>query len=103
MKYKETDIPGCFEIEPKIMYDHRGEYVDTFNLRDYKLAFGVDFVEDDVSISRKNVLRGLHGDNKTWKLIQCLHGSIILAVVDCLDELKFSHLVFHLKQLSYFR
>ena len=37
---------------------------------------------DSVSFSQKNVLRGMHGDNTTWKLVQCLKGSIYLAVLD---------------------
>ena len=34
------------------------------------------------SLSKKNVLRGLHGDNKTWKLISCVYGKFFIAVVD---------------------
>ena len=32
--------------------------------------------------SRKNVLRGLHGDNQTWKHITCVYGAFYLVVVD---------------------
>ena len=37
---------------------------------------------DSVSTSRKHVLRGVHGDAKTYKLISCLYGTIYLLVVD---------------------
>ena len=82
MKYHlDTEIDGLITFEPKSFFDVRGEYVNTYNSHDYKFL-NLQFVEDDYSISRKNVLRGLHGDSKTKKLIQCLQGSILLAVAD---------------------
>lgn len=42
----------------------------------------LDFNHDKVAKSKKNVIRGLHGDTKSWKLISCLHGEIFLVVVD---------------------
>ncbi len=42
----------------------------------------MEFVQDDISISSKHVLRGIHGDDNTWKLISCLHGKFYLAVVN---------------------
>lgn len=81
MKYEEDkDIEGLILFNPDIFYDIRGEYINTFNINDY--AFVGKFVEDDISISRKNVLRGMHGDSNTKKLIQCLHGGILLGVAD---------------------
>ena len=81
MKIKEDEeIEGLLYIEPDIYYDLRGEYINTFNVIDYETVG--KFVEDDFSISRKNVLRGMHGDSETAKLIQCLHGSILLGVAD---------------------
>ena len=67
-------------------HDFRGEYLETFSAEKYKFhdwkGNPVIFVEDDISVSHKGVLRGLHGDDKTWKLIQCLWGEIFVAVVD---------------------
>ena len=40
------------------------------------------FVQDDISISSKHVLRGIHGDSETWKLISCLYGKFYLVVVN---------------------
>jgi dTDP-4-dehydrorhamnose 3,5-epimerase len=69
-----------------VFHDFRGEYVETFSTRTYNFrdAAGKEvlFVEDDFSVSRQNVLRGLHGDGDTWKLVQCAHGAIYLVVVD---------------------
>ena len=86
MKYVEDkEISGLIVISPEVFYDVRGEYVNTYNTRDYAFL-GEQFVEDDFSISTKHVLRGLHGDSKTKKLIQCLYGDILLAVADLRKE-----------------
>jgi len=82
MKYEINNIiKDLVVFEPNVFYDHRGEYINTYNVKDYEFL-GNDFLEDDFSISKKNVLRGLHGDSKTKKLIQCLYGEIMLAVAD---------------------
>jgi dTDP-4-dehydrorhamnose 3,5-epimerase len=82
MKYSYKNLKDVPLIEPDIFYDHRGEYVETFNSEYYKVFGDIEWKQDSFSTSVKNTLRGLHGDSKTWKLIQCLKGSIILAVVD---------------------
>jgi len=84
MNYTWVDgIKGCAKITPTKFEDYRGEYVETYNEKAYEEAFDdIFFVEDDISVSRKNVFRGMHGDGKTWKLIQCLHGEIFLGVLD---------------------
>ncbi len=87
MKVSESSkIRDLRTIQPGVFHDFRGEYVETFSARAYRWtdAAGkpVEFVEDDVSVSRQHVLRGLHGDAETWKLIQCLLGEIHLVVVD---------------------
>lgn len=73
-------------IVPRVFYDFRGEYIETFNETRYEFhdrnGKRILFVQDDVSVSRRDVLRGLHGDSKTWKLIQCLWGDIYVVVVD---------------------
>jgi len=81
MKFEKSPILGLTIFTPEIFHDFRGEYVETYNKASYCQHCPV-FVQDDVSISRKNVLRGLHGDFKTYKLIQCLFGEFYLVVVD---------------------
>lgn len=68
---------------PTIFEDFRGHYVETFNERLYREA-GIDqhFIQDDISVSRRHVLRGIHGDDKTWKLISCLQGSFYMVVIN---------------------
>ena len=87
MQIKESQkISDLKIITPYIFHDFRGEYVETFSKKDYLFTdsngSSVDFVEDDISVSKHGVLRGLHGDAKTWKLIQCLIGEIYVVVVD---------------------
>lgn len=68
---------------PTIFEDFRGCYVETYNERLYREA-GIDqhFIQDDISVSRRHVLRGIHGDDKTWKLISCLQGSFYMVVIN---------------------
>jgi dTDP-4-dehydrorhamnose 3,5-epimerase len=48
----------------------------------------LEFVQDKVSVSYKGVVRGFHGDDKTWKLITCLHGACQLVVYDLDNDIK---------------
>ena len=82
MKYEYSKKLGLAVIQPNIFYDYRGEYVETWNIENYKVLGGIDFKQDDISTSVKHTLRGLHGDFKTWKLVQCVYGSLLQAVVD---------------------
>ena len=88
MKYVKQvtrhDIDGLLEIELATFNDDRGEIWSVYEDCDLLPSF----VEDKVTISSKNVLRGLHGDHKTSKLISCLHGEIFLAVVDARKDSK---------------
>lgn len=87
MRVEKTKLNGVLLIKPQVFEDHRGVYVETYNALEYNWA-GVyaTFVQDDYSRSRKNVLRGIHGDDVTWKLVSCLEGWLYLAVVDCRQE-----------------
>lgn len=68
-------------VKPDVFYDHRGEYVETWN-EELTKELGIEFKQDSFSYSIRHVLRGLHGDYETWKLVQCLHGNILLCVLD---------------------
>jgi dTDP-4-dehydrorhamnose 3,5-epimerase len=87
LKVEKTILDGVLLIRLDAFEDHRGEYVETYNERDYQEA-GIDvkFVQDDYSVSSKHVLRGLHGDATTWKLITCPYGKLYLAVVNCIES-----------------
>jgi len=70
-------------ISPPRFYDHRGEYINLWSI-DRQFGIEVKWLEDDLSISKQRVIRGLHGDSSTYKLISCLFGQIT-AVVVCND------------------
>lgn len=84
MEVKKTDLEGVLLIYPPTVFkDFRGEYVETYNKDLYhKNGIDINFIQDDISYSKKNVLRGIHGDQKTWKLISCLFGEFYLMVVN---------------------
>lgn len=81
----ETDIPGVLIIEPKVFGDARGYFMETFSASRYRDA-GIDevFVQDNVSFSRKGVLRGLHfqNPNSQSKLVEVLQGEVFDVAVD---------------------
>ena len=57
-----TEIPDVMIIQPKVFGDERGFFVESFNEREFAKATGVDakFVQDNHSMSKRGVLRGLH-------------------------------------------
>jgi len=59
--------------------DNRGYYWTSWKKGIIK---NIIFNHDKFSLSKKNVLRGLHGDKKMWKLVSCVYGKIFIAVVD---------------------
>jgi dTDP-4-dehydrorhamnose 3,5-epimerase len=84
MDVRPTRLEGVRLITPPTNFeDFRGTYVEIYNEDLYRKA-GIDvtFVQDDISTSSRHVLRGVHGDRETWKLISCLHGQFYLAVVN---------------------
>lgn len=75
-------------IEPSTFQDDRG-FLYTDYLEDYFYEqFQLNFNHSKTTVSRKNVLRGIHGDSKTWKLINCVYGDIVQVVVDCRKDSK---------------
>ncbi len=84
MKITKTKLDGVLLITTEVFEDHRGEYVETYNKSLYKKnGIYVSFIQDDISVSTRRVLRGIHGDTKTWKLVSCLFGKFYLVVVNC--------------------
>lgn len=92
----KTTLEGVLLIKPEPFEDFRGEYVETFNEKIYAeeiykslkgtsyqiQASHIRFVEDDISTGCHGVLKGIHGDTKTWKLVQCLFGKFYLLVLN---------------------
>ena len=84
MLIEPTNLDGVKLITPPTNFeDFRGSYIEIYNQRAYHQAgLKEAFIQDDISTSRKNVLRGVHGDATTWKLISCLYGAFYLVVVN---------------------
>jgi dTDP-4-dehydrorhamnose 3,5-epimerase len=80
-------IKDLLLIKPRIFEDDRGLFYESFNEEKYKgvLGDGVQFVQDNISISKKNVLRGLHFQIPPFaqgKLVTVLKGRVIDVAVD---------------------
>lgn len=73
MKFEDVKV-----YEPDVFTDYRGDLWTIWK----KDEFHLEFNHDKVSTSRKNVLRGIHGDYKSTKLVSCLHGQLYFVVVD---------------------
>lgn len=79
----KTKLKDVLLIKPTFFKDHRGEYLELYNEKLYKSkGIDIDFVEDDISIATRGVIKGIHGDSLTWKLISCLHGKFYLVVIN---------------------
>ena len=85
-KIKEIDkISDVFKISYQISNDVRGNIYSTFH-NDFFNSYKKSFKHDKFSKSRKNVLRGFHGDTKSTKLITCVYGEILQVVIDYRKE-----------------
>ncbi len=87
MKIVPTKFEGCFMVLHDVFEDCRGSFFETFNLQKFKDVSGlsIDFVQDNLSTSKKGVLRGLHYQEKPFeqaKLVTVLNGEILDVVVD---------------------
>jgi dTDP-4-dehydrorhamnose 3,5-epimerase len=83
---KPTKFDGVKLIVTDRFEDYRGEYGGTYDEELYlQNGLAAKFIADQVSMSYKGVLRGMHGDSETTKLVQCLHGAVYAVIADC-DE-----------------
>ena len=83
---EETSLKGVYLIKPSVHEDERGNFYETYNEEDYqKAGLKASFVQDDISKSTKGVLKGMHGDEGTYKLVQCVYGSVYAVILNC-DE-----------------
>ena len=76
-------FPDVVVVVPDVHSDHRGFFKEVFSVSRYdRLGIHGPFVQDNVSRSRRNVLRGMHYDMRMAKLVQCLEGSVYDVIVD---------------------
>jgi dTDP-4-dehydrorhamnose 3,5-epimerase len=78
-------LAGLLIVEPKVFGDPRGYFMETWNARRYREAgLAVDFVQDNISVSARGILRGLHFQNPAsqGKLVSVLDGEVFDVAVD---------------------
>ena len=92
MEVEKTKIDGLLIIKPNVFKDSRGFFLESFNIEKYKKLFGsVSFVQDNLSHSMKNVLRGIHFQTPPFgqgKLVQVVQGEVLDVVVDLRSKSK---------------
>jgi dTDP-4-dehydrorhamnose 3,5-epimerase len=85
MKVIETALPGVLLVEPKVFGDPRGFFFEAYSVQRYTDA-GIPgaFVQDNISFSKRGVLRGLHVQHPhaQGKLVQVLRGEVFDVAVD---------------------
>ena len=86
MKIERTPIKDLLVIQPKVYEDSRGHFFESWNQDLFKkITNGFNFVQDNQSYSKKNVLRGLHFQNPPFdqgKLVRVISGSVLDVAVD---------------------
>ena len=85
MNIKETKFPGVLVLEPDVFSDDRGFFLETWHSARYeKAGIRESFVQDNISFSKKGVLRGLHFQypQSQGKLVQVLSGEVVDVAVD---------------------
>ena len=85
MNVIETSLPGVLVLEPRIFRDERGSFFETFNLaRMVDLGLPAEWKQDNFSLSKRNVIRGLHYQigEPQGKLVRVVTGAALDVIVD---------------------
>lgn len=85
MNIEETALPGVLVLTPKIYSDNRGAFWETWNLKAFEEAgLPATWVQDNFSISKKNVLRGIHYQviQPQGKLVRVAYGAVLDVAID---------------------
>lgn len=87
MEILKTPIEGLIVIKPKVFKDNRGVFFESFNQQKFEEYIGqeINFVQDNESVSKKFVLRGLHFQKPPMaqgKLVRVVQGSVLDIAVD---------------------
>jgi len=83
-----TSLKNVLLFQHECFEDHRGTYEEIYHRKEYTEAIQeaigetITFLEDDIAVSERGVLRGLHGDDRTWKLVTCLKGRYFINVLN---------------------
>lgn len=85
MNIEKTFIEDLLIISPTVFTDNRGYFLESYNKDNLSSFLNVDFVQDNESMSQKNVLRGLHFQkppHAQGKLVRVITGSVLDVAVD---------------------
>lgn len=86
MKVIKTEIAGLLVLEPDVFNDDRGFFFESYSMKRYKeLGIPDNFVQDNISKSKKDTVRGLHyqvGEKAQGKLCQVIEGEVLDVAVD---------------------
>lgn len=102
MQIEKTPLSGLLIIKPRVFPDERGYFFEAYNAKTLKEnGLDVSFVQDNISMSQKGVLRGIHFQKPPFaqgKLVQVLRGSVLDMAVDLRKDSptygeNFSHLL----------
>tara|TARA_Y100000589_G_scaffold332178_1_gene389994 strand:- start:1760 stop:2314 length:555 start_codon:yes stop_codon:yes gene_type:complete len=92
MKFTNTPIEGLLILEPNLLLDDRGYFLESYNKKEFEEAVGkIAFLQDNESKSSKGVLRGLHFQKPPYaqaKLVRCIKGKVLDVAVDIRNESK---------------
>ena len=85
---ESENVTGVYAITPSIATDDRGDIWTSFLKGDIEtlLPDNLSFKHDKFSQSKYNVLRGIHGDSKSSKLVTCVYGEVTQVVVDLRED-----------------
>lgn len=86
MEVIKTAIEGLVILEPKVFWDQRGYFFESFSQREFEEKVRkINFVQDNESMSRYGVMRGLHFQRPPFtqsKLLRCVKGKVLDVAVD---------------------
>src|SRR5574344_279566 len=86
MDYQKTGIEGVYVIQPRVLEDARGYFMEAWKEAEFNKQVGpVDFIQDNESRSSYGVLRGLHyqkGEFSQAKLVRVIKGKVLDVAVD---------------------
>lgn len=86
MNIIKTDIEGVLIIEPRVVTDERGYFMEDFNRKVFEEHVGrIDFVQENESMSVRGVIRGLHFQRPPYaqaKLVRCVFGKVLDVALD---------------------
>ena len=92
MRVEKTEFDGLLILQPKVFKDERGTFIEVWNKSVFKnLGLNISFIQDNQSLSKKNVLRGLHFQNHPHgqgKLVRVSKGKALDVALDLRKDSK---------------